>query len=131
MTFKLPQVVVSRDGQRALLLESIGTDLVSPSGFDGFVVSSTVRLRPRGDRFFANVRVSDTFRAMWNAKGQTLRWDADFDTALPDLTLIALGRFLDRNEIPNDPVDDEYALTVTVSSDLFDIFKQPPASDQD
>jgi hypothetical protein len=68
---------------------------------------------------------------MWNAKGQTLRWDADFDTALPDLTLIALGRFLDRNEIPDDPVDDEYALTVTVSSDLFDIFKQPPASDQD
>lgn len=125
----LPQIVVSRDGRRSILLESVGTDLARPSTFDGFPVDSIVRLRPRGVRHFINVKVSDTFRRMWDAPRQTLRWNEDFSAAVPELALIAPAEFLDSNEVPDDPIGDEYALTVSVSSYLFDIFKQDPPSE--
>jgi hypothetical protein len=103
MTVNLPQVIVSRDGQRAVRLESFGSDLGSPSTLDGFPIDSIVTLRPRGDRFFLRFKVSDTFRVMWSAKGQRLRWDEDFDTALPSLALIALGQYLDVNAVSREP----------------------------
>ena len=131
MTVALPQVVISRDGRRAVRLESFGVDLRASSTMDGFPIDSTVQLRPRGDRFFLRFKVSDTFNVAWNIKGQTLKWEEDFDTALPALALIALGRFLDENEVPADPVGDEYALTVPVSSELFNIFRQRPPTDRE
>ena len=129
MNVTLPQVVISRDGQRAVRLDSFGVDLRASSTMDGFPIDSTVQLRPRGDRFFLRFKVSDTLKVAWNGKGQRLKWDEDFDTALPALALIALGRFLDENEVPADPDGDEYALTVPVSSSLFEIFKQPAPTD--
>jgi hypothetical protein len=129
MTVTLPQVVISRDGQRAVRLESFGVDLRASSTMDGFPIDSTVQLRPRGDRFFLRFKVSRTLNMVWNHKGQRLKWDEDFDTALPALALIALGRFLDENEVPANPVGDDYALTVPVTSGLFDIFKQPAPTD--
>src|SRR5437879_13243510 len=118
MTVTLPQIVVSRDGERAVSLESFGTDLVRPSNFDGFPLDSVARLRSRGERFFIQFRVSNTFQVMWNAQGQRLKWNEPFSAALPDLALIAVGRFLDDNAVPADPADGELALTMQVSGDL-------------
>lgn len=130
MSVRLPQLVVSRDGRRAVLLENFGADLRASTTFDGFPLDSTVKLRPRGDRFFLQFKVSDSFRVAWDVKGQTLKWDENFNTALPALALIALGQFLDDNELPADPPEGEYAMSVPVFSDLFDIFKQRPPTDQ-
>lgn len=130
MPVRLPQLVASRDGRRAVLLESLGTDLRASSRFDGFPLDSTVKLRPRGDPFFLRFKVSDSFRVAWDVKGQTLKWDENFSAALPALALIALGQFLDDNELPADPQDGEFAMVVPVFSDLFDIFKQRPPTDQ-
>jgi hypothetical protein len=112
-------------------MESFGADLHASTDFDGFPVDSIVRLRPNGDRFFLRFKVSDSFRVMWNIENQTLKWDERFDAALPSLALIALGQFLDANPVPPDPSEGDYAMTVPVFSDLFDIFKQTPPTNAD
>lgn len=66
---------------------------------------------------------------MWDIDGQTLKWDADFATALPELGLIATAQFLDSNDVPAQPSGDEYAARIVISTDLFEIFRQAPASD--
>ena len=108
-----------------------GEEVSSTSGFDGFGFDTIVQLRPRGEQFAIDLRASGSFRAMWDAKGQRQKWAADFKTALPDLSLIAIGRHLDDYPVPEDPEEGSFAMRVTVASDLFDIFTQRPATEQD
>ena len=111
------------------MLERLESERHAASGYDGFHFDGVVRLRPWEDPCFARFTVSDTFRVMWNAEGQTLRWEDDFDSALQDLALIALGQFLDDSEIPEAPAGSEYTLNVPISSYLFDMFTQEPPTD--
>lgn len=123
------QVVVARDGRRALLFEEMDLERYPAPNPDGFNLIATVRLRPREKHCCAQIFVSGTFRALWNAPGQQLRWQQDFDGALPDLARIAMAEFLDTNELPRYPADDEYGLKVAVTSDLFGLFKRASTPD--
>lgn len=129
MTVVFPQIVVSRDGRKAISVVELGSHLRTPSDFDGFDVGTIVHLSPRAERCAIDFRVSGSFRAMWDIDGQTLKWDADFATALPELGLIATAQFLDSHDVPAQPSGDEYAARILVSTGLFDIFRQAPASD--
>lgn len=112
-------------------LVSLSADLRAKTGFDGFALDTIVQLTPRGEPYPVDFRVSDTFRVMWDVRGQRLKWDADFTAALPDLARIALGRFLDDYDVPVGPQANGFAMRVTVASDLFDIFTQRPATDEE
>ena len=129
MPTRLPQVVTSRDGRRAIRVETIERDPFGRGRFDGFYLDGAVFLSPGSDPSPVQFKVSGSFRSMWDAKGQTLRWNEPFDSAVTDLALIALGQFLDDNDVPGEPVDGDYAATVNVLSDLFEIFKQPRATE--
>jgi hypothetical protein len=101
------------------------------SSFDGRAIEGSAVLRPREKPSRVQFQVSGSFRSAWDAKGQTKKWNSTLDDALPELALIALGLALDDAEVPRAPTNDNYALIVSVSSHLFDIFSQEPATDSD
>ena len=122
-------MALSRDGGRAIVVQRLEDERYTASHCDGFHLDAVVRLRPREEPCHAQFFVSGTFRAMWNAPGQTLRWDQDFDAALHDLSMIALGEFLDSNEVPPLPTGAEYTLKVPITSELFSVFKPQKVDD--
>ena len=126
---RLPDVVVSRDGRRAVLVERFEDEPYPAQNRDGVHIDAVVQLRPREEPCFAQFFITGTFRAMWNAPGQTLRWDSAFDDALHEILMMALGAFLDENEVPPPPTGSEYTLRVPVTSELFSVFKTSPAHD--
>lgn len=125
----LAQVVVSRDGRRAILVEEFDPVRYKPENRDGFNLIATVRLRPRERSCYAQIYVSGTFQALWNAPSQELRWEQNIDGALPDLVRIATAEFLDGNEVPPPPAEDSYGLRVAVTSEIFEIFKRASTPD--
>ena len=131
MAVTLPQVVVSRDGQRAVVLDKwLDGPFFEPAP-DGSSFEAVVRLKPRGKAFATQFKVSSTLRVMWNIEGQTQKWDEAFETARQDLALIAIAQYLDENAVPEAPTDDHYALQPLLSSYLSDIYTQDPPTDQE
>ncbi len=131
MAVTLPQIVVSRDGQRAISLEQwLVGPFFEPSP-DGSRFEVAVRLESRGQKFAAQFKVSDSLRVMWSLEGQTRKWDEDFALARQDLALIAAGEYLDDNPVPASPEADHYAFQLPITSYLFDIFTQDQPTDQE
>ena len=123
-------MVVSRDGRRAVLVEQIEGEPYAAQNRDGFHLDAIVRLRPREEPCFSQFFISGTFRAMWDAPAQTLRWEEDFNESLHEILALALAAFLDENEVPPAPSGSEYTLRVPVTSELFSVFKAVPADDE-
>ena len=124
-----PQLAVSRDTQRSILVERFEDERYPRAHADGFHFNAVVRLRPRGDLCRVQFFVSGTLAALWNAPAQTLRWNDDFDTALPDLSMMALADLLDTGDTPADPTPGEYALRIPVTSELFALLKPQDRDD--
>ena len=120
---QFPDIAASRDGRRAVLVRGLQDDRYSAQHNSGFYVDAVFQLRPREEPCYGRFFISGTFRHMWDLPQQQLRWPEDFDEALPEILLMALGKFLDENEIPLRPSGTEYTLTVPVDSYLFDVFK--------
>ena len=123
-------MVVSRDGRRSVLVKQFEDKPYSAQNRDGVHLDAAVQLRPREEPCFAQFFITGTFPALWNAPRQTLRWDSKFDDALHEILMMALGVFLDENEVPPSPTASEYTLQVPVTSDLFSVFKTSPADDE-
>ena len=126
---KLPDVVVSRDGRRAVLVREFAAEPYSAQNRDGVYVDAIVQLRPREELCFAQFFITGMVPAMWNAPGQALRWDSEFDEALHEILMMALGMFLYGNEVPPFPSGSEYTLRVPVTNDLFSAFETSPSGD--
>ena len=122
-------MVVSRDGRRAVLVKQLVDEPYPAQDRDGVHVDAVVQLRPREEPCFAQFFITGTFRAMWNAPRQTLRWDSKFDDAPHEILMMALGAFLDENAVPPFPSSSEYTLRVPVTSELFSVFETSPSDD--
>ena len=70
------------------------------------------------------------FPSYWNTSGHVTGWESNFDDVLPDILMMALGMFLDDNEVPSLPSGSEYALRVPVGSDFFSVFQVPLSNDR-
>ena len=101
-------MVVSRDGRRSVLVKQFEDKPYSAQNRDGVHLDAAVQLRPREEPCFAQFFITGTFPALWNAPRQTLRWDSKFDDALHEILMMALGVFLDENEVPPSPTASEY-----------------------
>lgn len=125
----IPDVVVSRDGRHAVLVLQLVDDYYRAPNRDGFYVNALVQLRPREKQCFARFFITGIFPSFWNASGHLTGWEQKFDDALPEILMMALGTFLDDNEVPPVPSGSEYALQIPVNSDLFAVFQVPPSDD--
>ena len=124
---KLPDVVVSRDGRRALLVRQIVDDRYQAQNLDGFYVNALVQLRPKEKDCFAQFFITGFFPSSWNATRHVTGWESKFDDALPEILMMSLGTFLDDNEVPPLPRGSEYALRISVDSDIYSVFQLPPS----
>lgn len=125
----IPDVVVSRDGRRAVLVQQIGDDCYRAQNRDGFYVDVVVQLRPREAHSFAQFFISGLFPYYWNSSRHLKGWEQSFDEALPEILMMALGMFLDDNEVPPLPRGSEYALQIPVNSHLSAVFQVPRSDD--
>jgi hypothetical protein len=125
----IPDVVVSRDGRRAVALDELDSEWFRAGSRASLYVVGTVRLEPRAEPHLAKIEAAHLFRTMWDQPKQTIRWPEAFSQAFPELALIALGEFLDRCDVPLAPEEERYVLTAHVNGDLFDVLKRGVSTD--
>lgn len=128
---ELPQLVTSADGRRAVLLTEFEANPFAPALFDGVAGNAYVQVAPRREPVIILFRLSGSFRATWDIPNQRLRWQESFNDAAPALSLIALATFLDENTIDENPAEGNYAAQVFVGSDLYEVFRRRPATDEE
>jgi hypothetical protein len=126
VTLELPQVAVSRDGERGIAVDGWWGEFQRLSGRFAAQTVLEVRLRPRAPTAHIAVRVSDDFHTFWDQPRQALRWEDPFSDAWMDLAVAAIGEYLDENPIPAQPQGDNFAAEVWLMSELFELFKRAP-----
>lgn len=125
----LPEVVVSRDGQRGLLVATFEGEWRPVSGRDASAQDIQVRVAPRLPLTEIKLIVSGQLPVFWNVPEQTQRWSESFEAAFPEIAAMALGEYLDNTAQPEQPGFDHYAAVVWLTTDLFDLFARPPEQD--
>lgn len=125
----LPDVAVSKDGQRALLVLALDPEIYDVPNKAAIARIAEVRLRPRSRPTAVRLSISHAFRTYWSNEGQQYRWrDLSFDEALPALSVLAIGQHLDIAPIPQQP-QGRIAADVWVVSDLMELWGQDPEED--
>jgi hypothetical protein len=129
VTINLPEVAVSRDGQRGVLVMSFDGRWRGVSNRDASAQDAQVRIAPRRPLTEIQLIVSGQLPTFWNIPQQTQRWPESFNAAFPEIAVAAIGEHLDNAPQPEQPASDHYAAVVWVTSDLFDLFKREPEHD--
>ncbi len=122
----LPEVAISRDGQRAVLVNSFDASWRRVSGRDASARDARVRVAPRHPPVEIQLVVTGQLPTFWNVPNQTLRWPEDFNESFPEVAVTAIGEFLDNAPQPRQPDSDHYAAVVRITTDFFDLFNRPP-----
>jgi len=126
MDFKLPRVAISRDGNRGILVLDWWGEFYRVQ--DSFATATlfTVRLRPRAREATLQVRISHALPKFWDQPNQRYRWEDDFETSLPDLTLAMIGEYLDDSPVPEQPDPNLHAGVVWLNDSVFDLLRRDP-----
>lgn len=125
----LPDVAVSKDGQRALLVLALDPQTYDVPNKAAIARMAKVRLRPRSRPTSIRLPISHAFRVYWSNEGQQYRWhDLSFDEALPALSVLAIGQHLDTAPIPQQP-QGRVVADVWVVSDLMELWGRDPEED--
>lgn len=125
-----PQLVVSRDGTRALVVESIDEERYPAQNRDGTNFDGAGRLTPEGHSVHFQFFVSGTLSRFWDHPNQTDNWGTPFTEARLMLAMIALGERLDADEVATPPRD-QYAARVELTSHLLERLKGMDGSPPD
>jgi hypothetical protein len=125
----LPEVAVSRDGQRGVLVTSFDGEWRGVSNRDASAQDAQVRVSPRLPLSTIMLVVTGQLRTFWDMPRQTQRWPESFSTAFPELAAAAIGEYLDDAPQPEQPGPDHYAAVVSITTDLFDLFRREPEQD--
>jgi hypothetical protein len=125
----VPEVAVSRDGQRGILVNRISDDRRKVSGRDATATDLQVRVGQRLPFVQLQVVISGQFPDFWNIPSQTHRWKESFWEAFPDIVMASVGEYLDDAPQPVQPDNDHYAGVVHLSTDFFALFDRKPEQD--
>ena len=126
---KFPEVAISRDGQRAVLVTGFDGQWRGVANRDASAQDAQVRIAPRQPPSEIQLVVTGQLSTFWNIPNQTQRWPEAFNTAFPEIAIAAIGEYLDNAPQPQPPRADHYAAVVPVTSDFFDLFKTIPEQD--
>ncbi|HLA90709.1 MAG TPA: hypothetical protein VJL28_09775 [Gemmatimonadaceae bacterium] len=124
-----PEVALSRDGQRGVLVQSIEQGCRGVSGRAFTATDAVVRLAPRGPSAQIQLRFGDQFPMFWDMPGQTQRWPEPFSEAFPEIAVMAIGEYLDDVAPPAQPGPDNYAAVIWVNDNVWSVFQRPPEED--
>lgn len=125
----LPEVAVSRDGQRGILITQFEQERYKVSSRDAYATDLQVRVRPRLPLVGLQLVVTGQLQTFWDIPTQTLRWPEPFADAFPELALAGVGEFLDNAPQPQQPDVNHYAAVVWLNTDLFSLFTRQPEED--
>jgi hypothetical protein len=125
----LPEVAVSRDGQRGILVTAFDGEWRGVSGRQASAQDAQVRVAPRLPLVELQVIVTGQLSRFWDTPGQTQRWPETFSEAFPELAVAAIGEYLDDSPQPEQPDSDRYAAVVWVTNDFFSLFTRRPEQD--
>src|SRR3989337_1151509 len=85
-----PEVALSRDGQRGVLVQSIEQGCRGVSGRAFTATDAVVRLAPRGPSAQIQLRFGDQFPMFWDRPGRTQRWPEPFSEAFPEIAVVGI-----------------------------------------
>lgn len=128
-TMNFPEVTVSRDGQRGILVTRFEAEKRRVTGRDAFATDLEVRVGPRLPCVELQLVVTGQLPIFWNLPTQTQRWPDDFDGALPEIAVAAIGEYLDDAPQPEQPGPGNYAAVVWLTTDFFSLFARTPEQD--
>lgn len=125
----LPEVALSRDGQRAILVLAIEKGRRGVTGRAATAVDATVRLAPRRSEVELQLVFGDQTPMFWDNPRQKLRWPESFADSFPELAVAAIGEHLDNSPQPDQPDSNHYAAVVWVNDNVWSLFRRPPEED--
>src|ERR1700737_3242565 len=125
-TMNLPEVAVSRDGQRGLLVNRFEQEKHKVSGRDAVATDVQVRVGPRLPFVELQVVVTGQLSTFWDIPTQTQRWPERFDEVFPEIAVAAIGEYHDNAPQPAQPESENYAAVVWLTTDFFSLFTRPP-----
>src|SRR5574341_1495104 len=132
LIFHYPAVAVSLDGERAILVDHLeGERFRDSNTLASYYVQASIQLTPRAKQCRAKILATYPLRDSWDDPGQTVCWNLSFDAAFPGLALLAVGEYLDHNDVPPQPEPAQYSFTAEVTTDVFDVLQRRSARDDD
>src|ERR1700687_447312 len=124
-----PEVALSRDGQRAILVLSIAKGRRGVTGPPATAAEPVLRLAPRRPNAEIQLIFGDQMPMHWDNPRQQFRWPESFTDSFPELAVMAIGEYLDDATTPAQPDSDRYAAVIPVDDHIWSVFRRPPEED--